>query len=264
MNYPFEILSTEFKDKRVLITGGTKGLGAAVVQRFALSGGKVITTARNRSPDLPNGVHFVEADITTIEGTNLIAAETQKLLGGIDIIVHVTGGSSYVTGGFVAQSEEQWQNNLNWNLLAAVRLDRLLIPAMLEQKTGSVIHVSSTQRVLPLKDWLPYAAAKAALTNYSKALSKEISPKGIRVNTVSPGWINTEVAKATVEGFATANQVSIEQATQTFMDGIGGIPIGRPAEPAEIAELIAFLCSNKAASITGQEYIIDGGTVPTV
>lgn len=265
MNYPFEVISTEFKNKRVLVTGGTKGQGAAIVQRFVLSGAKVITTARHRSSELPEGVHFVEADVMTIEGTNLVAKETQRLLGGVDIIVHVTGGSTSPGGGYVAQSEEVWQDSLNWNLLAAVRLDRLLVPAMLKQNTGSIIHVGSIQRLLPLYEaTIAYAAAKAALTTYSKALSKEISPKGIRVNVVSPGWVSTEASVAFVERIAKANDVSIELATQSVMDGLGGIPIGRPSRPSEIAELVAFLSSDRAASITGQEYIIDGGTVPTI
>lgn len=265
MKYPFEVIDSEFKGKRVLVTGGTKGQGASIVQRFALSGAKVITTARHPDPDLPEGVHFVQADVKTIEGTNLVAEETLKRLGGVDIIVHVTGGSTSPGGGFIAQSEEVWQDSLNWNLLAAVRLDRLLVPTMLKQNTGSIIHVASIQRLLPLYEaTIAYAAAKAALANYSKSLSKEISPKGIRVNVVSPGWVSTEASIAFVERIAETNKISIEQATQSVMDGLGGIPIGRPAKPSEVAELIAFLSSDRAASITGQEYIIDGGTIPTI
>lgn len=265
MKYPYEVLSSEFKDKRVLITGGTKGQGAAIVQRFVLSGAKVLTTARHKSSELPEGVHFVEADVMTIEGTKLVADETLKRLGGVDIIVHVTGGSTAPGGGFIAQSEEVWQAALNWNLLAAVRLDRLLLPTMLEQKTGSIIHVGSIQRLLPLYDaTIAYAAAKAALVNYSKGLSKEISPKGIRVNVVSPGWVSTEATKDFLERIANANDFSIEQAKQSVMNALGGIPIGRPSKPEEVAELVAFLSSERAASITGQEYIIDGGTVPTI
>lgn len=265
MNYPFEVVSSEFKGKRVLVTGGTKGQGASIVQRFVLSGAKVITTARNPSPDLPDGVHFIQADVTTVEGTNLVAEETLKRLGGVDIIIHVTGGSISPGGGFIAQSEEIWQNSLNWNLLAAVRLDRLLVPTMLKQNAGSIIHVASIQRLLPLYEaTIAYAAAKAALANYSKALSKEISPKGIRVNVVSPGWVSTEASVAFVERIASSNNMSNEQATQSVMDGLGGIPIGRPAKPVEVAELVAFLSSDRAASITGQEYIIDGGTIPTI
>ncbi len=265
MNYPFEVNSSEFKDKRVLVTGGTKGQGAAIVQRFALAEARVITSARSHSQDLPTGVHFVEADLTTVEGTQLVAEETLARLGGVDIIVHVAGGSSSPGGGFVAQTEEEWKKALDLNLFIAVRLDRLLAPSMLKQGSGSIIHVSSIQRSLPLyESTMAYAAAKAALTNYSKSLSNELAPKGVRVNIVSPGWVSTDASHAMMERIAATNNITIEQAVQSVMDGLGGIPLGRPAKPAEVAELIAFLSSDRAASITGHEYIIDGGTIPTI
>ncbi|PJZ84913.1 SDR family oxidoreductase [Leptospira harrisiae] len=265
MNYPFEVNRSEFKDKRILITGGTKGQGAAIVQRFALSGAKIVTTARNKSKEIPNGVHFIEADLTTVEGTNSVSKETIAILNGIDLIVHVAGGSDSPGGGFIAQTEGEWKKAFDLNLFAAVRLDRMLVPTMMKSGSGSIIHVSSIQRSLPLyESTIAYAAAKAALTNYSKSLSKEIAPKGIRVNVVSPGWVSTDASNAMMERIAITNKISIKQAAQTVMDSLGGIPIGRPAKPVEVAELIAFLSSDRAASITGQEYIIDGGTIPTI
>lgn len=265
MTYPFPANSEEFKGRRVLVTGGTKGQGAATVKRFTHSGAKVLTTARTASDELPEGVLFVPSDLTTVEGTQVVANEVLSKLGGVDIIVHVAGGSSSPGGGFMAQTEDEWKKAFDLNLYAAVRLDRLLIPAMLKKNFGSIIHVSSIQRSLPLHDsTIAYAAAKAALTNYSKSLSKEISPKGIRVNTVSPGWVSTEAANAMMERIAVTNKISMQEAIKSVMDGLGGIPIGRPAKPEEVAELIAFLSSERAASITGHEYIIDGGTIPTI
>lgn len=256
---------TEFSGKRVLITGGTKGQGAATVKRFASSGAKVITTARKKSSDLSEGVHFIESDLTTIEGTNLVANETLNILGGIDIIIHVAGGSSSPGGGYAAQTEEEWQKALNFNLFSAVRIDRILLPHLVKQKHGSIIHVSSIQRSLPLyESTIAYAAAKAALTNYSKSLSKEVSPHGVRVNVVSPGWVSTEASIAMMERIAVSKNITLEQATQNVMDALGGIPIGRPTRPEEVAELIAFLSSDKALAMTGHEYIIDGGTIPTI
>lgn len=265
MKYPFNVHNSEFQGKRIFVTGGTKGQGAAIVQRFSLAGAKVITTARKLSDGLPEGVHFVESDLTTIEGTNLVAQATLSKLGGVDIIVHVAGGSSSPAGGFLAQSEEEWKKALDLNLFVAVRLDRLLVPSMLERGNGSIIHISSIQRSLPLHDsTLAYAAAKAALTNYSKGLSKELAPKGIRVNVVSPGWVATEASAAMMERIAATNNITVQEATQSVMDGLGGIPIGRPAMPEEVAELVAFISSERAASMTGHEYIIDGGTIPTI
>lgn len=265
MSYPYEVSPTEFKNKRVLVTGGTAGVGLATVKRFALAGAKVLTTARDTTDQLPKEVIFIKSDLTSVEGINLVAKETLSQLGGIDIIAHVVGGSSSPVGGFSKLSDDDWQKSFNLNLFPAVRLNRLLVPEMLKHGRGSIVHVASIQRSLPLyESTIPYAAAKAALTNYSKSLSKEISPKGIRVNVVSPGWIGTDASNAWLEEIAKTNKITIEQAKQSVMNALGGIPIGRPAKPEEVAELIAFLSSEKAGSINGAEYVIDGGTVPTV
>lgn len=265
MQYPFKVDESEFKNKCVLVTGGTKGQGASIVQRFSLAGAKVVTCARNPAKSLPKGVHFTQADLMTIEGINQLTSETLEVLGNLDIIVHVAGGSRSPGGGFLNQSEEEWKRAFDWNLLIAVRLDRLLIPHMLKNGSGSIVYVSSIQRSLPLfESTLAYAAGKAALTNYSKGLSKEIGPKGLRANVVSPGWVSTEASDAMMERISTTNKITIEEARQSVMDALGGIPIGRPALPAEVAELVAFLSSQRAASITGHEYIIDGGTIPTI
>jgi NAD(P)-dependent dehydrogenase (short-subunit alcohol dehydrogenase family) len=163
-------------------------------------------------------------------------------------------------------SDEEWQKELNINLMAAVRLDRGLLPGMLKQGSGVIIHVSSIQRRLPLYEaTLAYAAAKAAaLTTYSKGLSNEVGPKGVRVNTVAPGFIETSAAQALIERLSKQTGTDMEAARQELMKSLGGIPIGRPGRPEEVAELVAFLVSDRAQSINGSEYVIDGGTIPTV
>ncbi len=256
--------ASEFAGKRVLVSGGTKGLGRATVTRFLQGGAQVITAARGDAKPIADAI-FVQADLTTVDGSVALANAALDRMGGVDIIAHVVGGSTSPGGGFVALTDEHWLAELNLNLLATVRLDRLLVPQMIDRGAGTVVHVTSIQAILPLPDsTTAYAAAKAALRTYSKSISKELGPKGVRVNAVSPGWIATEAAIDFLERLQAANGGTIEDARQLVLDGLGGIPIGRAAEPHEVADLIAYLASDRAAAIHGAEFIIDGGTVRTV
>jgi len=251
--------------RRALVTGGTKGVGAAVVETLRDVGVQVMTTARSIPTRRTEGVCYLAADLSTPEGASAVAQSVLQQLGGIDILVNVLGGSSAPGGGFAALDDTEWSKELNQNLMPAVRLDRELLPSMIAQRSGVIIHVTSIQRLLPLPEsTIAYAAAKAALSTYSKALSKEVTPKGVRVMRVSPGWVETEAAVALAERLAVQAGTDYEGGKQIIMKGLGGIPLGRPAKPKEVADLIAFLVSPRAASITGTEYVIDGGTVPTV
>jgi len=261
--FPFD--PSEFANKRVLVTGGTQGMGEAIVRRLGVGGATVATTARSPLPEGQAPALFVQADVATAEGVERVVSEVLARLGGVDILINNVGGSSAPSGGALALTDNDWQHTLNTNLLAAVRLDRRFLPGMIDRRSGVVVHISSIQRRLPLFEaTLAYAAAKAALTTYSKGLANEVGPKGVRVNSVAPGYIETTAAERLVARLAAGAGTSEDAARQNLMDSLGGIPIGRPGRPEEVAELIAFLASDRAASIHGGEYVIDGGTMPTV
>lgn len=246
--------------KRILVTGGSRGIGAATVAGFRALGASVLSVARSIDPG--DGDAFA-ADLTTAVGCMQVAGEVQRRWGGVDIMVHVLGGSTSPAGGFSALTDDLWQRELDLNLMPAVRLDRALLPGMLAQGDGVVVHVTSIQNRLPLPDsTTAYAAAKAAQSTYSKSLSKEVAAAGVRVLRVSPGWVATEASVALAERLAEQAGTDLDGGKRIIMQALRGIPLGRPAEPREVADLIAFVASPRAGAITGTEYLIDGGTVP--
>jgi len=206
----------------------------------------------------------IKADIGTARGVQNVVDHIQREWGGLDILVNNVGGTETKAGGFEVLSDEDWQRILEVNLLAAVRLDRAFLPGMIERKSGVVIHISSVQHRLPFSNsTLAYAAAKGALATYSKGLAKGVAPKGVRVTMISPGFIETSGAKGMIADISRGSRISEDAARQRIMDMLGGIPIGRPGRPEEVAELVAFLASDRGAFISGADYIIDGGTMPT-
>ena len=262
-DHPFPVDRNEFAGKRVLITGGTKGLGAAMAQRFVASGAKVAITARSRAARDSDSTLFVRADLSTAAGAQTVIDRIHDAWGGLDILIDNVGASDARSGSFAALSDEVWQNTLNINLLSAIRLDRAFVPGMMERRSGVVIHIGTIWHRLPQPDAaLAYCAAKAALSAYSKGLAKAVAAQGVRVNMVSPGFIETEAAHSWIMEIARSQGIEEEGARQQIIARSGGIPLGRTGRPAEIAELVAFLASDRAAFASGVDYFLDGGAFP--
>lgn len=263
--YEFEVQNDEFHGKRVLVTGGSKGIGAALVRRFHMGGAGVAATGRTLPPEGSDASLFVQADVGAMTGVQRLIDRLQCDWGGIDILINNVGGTETKRGGFEVLTDEDWQNILNVNLLAAVRLDRAFLPGMIERASGVVIHVLSVSHRLPFSNsTLAYAAAKGALSTYSKGLAKAVAPQGVRVNAISPGFIETSGAHGMIKDISRGADISEDAARTRIVEMLGGIPIGRPGRPEEVAELVAFLASERAAFISGVDYVIDGGTIPTV
>lgn len=255
----------DLEGKIALVTGGTKGIGKAIAERLAQAGAQIIVTARNHPGEMDTNYHFIAADLSQPADVFRVANETNELFGGVDILINNMGANTFPGGGFSTLTDEHWDQALQVNLLSSVRLDRALLPKMLEKKSGVIIHISSTSGQFPIwESTMAYSAAKAALNAYSKSLADEVAVKGVRVVTVSPGLNKTEAMTTFLTDLAQKANITVEEMTQKLFDRVGGVPMGRMAEPKETAELVHFLVSPSASYITGANYIIDGGNFPIV
>ncbi|WP_328560321.1 SDR family oxidoreductase [Streptomyces coelicoflavus] len=242
----------ELVGKRALVTGGTRGIGAAIVRRLLDAGAEVITTARSAAGPAPEGAGFVQTDVRTLAGAQALAGAAREALGGVDILVHNAGGARPHKDGLVIPDEE-WLDTLNLNLLAAVRLNSLLAPGMRERRSGAIVHISSAAVAPPAPPFLHYQAAKAALDNYNAGLAATLAPSGVRVNTVSPGRTATPGGEETREHWASLDAGPA---------ATGTAPLGRDGLPDDIAHAVLFLVSDRAGWVTGTSLAVDGGEFP--
>jgi NAD(P)-dependent dehydrogenase (short-subunit alcohol dehydrogenase family) len=252
----------ELEGARAVVTGGTKGLGAAIARHLDAAGAQVVVAARSRGDQQIVG-QFVAADLSTPDGPRDLAATALELLGGVDILIDNAASQTRVPDGVLAMSDADWLADLSGTLLSAVRLDRELLPVMIAQRSGVIVHIGSNAARWPQPAALAYAAAKAALTTYSKGLANQVGPHGIRVNVVAPGVIETAGLGARLQVLAEEDGTDIDTARRTFSAQFG-IPLGGVGAPDDVAELVTFLASPRARYITGTVHVIDGGLLPTV
>jgi NAD(P)-dependent dehydrogenase (short-subunit alcohol dehydrogenase family) len=252
--------------KVAIVTGASKGIGLAVVRGLAAAGAHVIAGARTSSAGLDElvragQVQAAAVDLTTAEGSaSLVGLAGQR----IDILVNNVGGAPARTGGFLSITDEDWLSTFNINVMAAVRTTRAALPAMLAAGKGAIVNTGSVNSYLPDPAVMDYSAAKAALANFAKALSKEVGPHGIRVNSVSPGPVATDLWLGAAGVAATVSAATGTDPKDVAGQAASQMVTGRFTTPAEVADLVLFLASERAANITGADYAIDGGLVQTL
>ncbi|RKR84652.1 NAD(P)-dependent dehydrogenase (short-subunit alcohol dehydrogenase family) [Mucilaginibacter gracilis] len=245
--------ANEFQGKKALVTGGSRGIGAATAQRLIDGGATVAVAARSRHEQTPAGASFIQGDITTLAGANDVTEDALKILGGLDILVNNAGAATPRLPGIEMITDEDWMDSLMINFMSAVRITNPLLNALRQSGSGAIVNVSSGG-VIPFHGFLAhYGAAKAALSSYTKSLAKELGPAGIRVNIVTPGAILTPGGNEGREQLAAAFGITVEQLFKA-------IPLeGKPGTAADMAEMIAFLVSDRAAYITGHNHFVSGG-----
>jgi NAD(P)-dependent dehydrogenase (short-subunit alcohol dehydrogenase family) len=262
-------MDLELKDHVAIVTGGSKGIGLAVTRTLLAEGARVVSVSRTKAPDLDERtgerLSHLGADLVETGAADRIVAHAVDRYGTIDSLVNVAGGPppgvEMPRTSFMDASDVEWRAMFELNLFAAVSLIRAAVPIMLRGGGGSIVNVSSTHARQPFPN-VDYAAAKAGLSNLTKALSEEYAPQGIRVNTVSPGPVRTPwwtdpdgVADILAARFGADRDEVIDTAVPEAMN----LSTGRLADPQEVADQIALLVSPRSASTTGADIAVDSG-----
>ncbi|MGW0904407.1 oxidoreductase [Streptomyces sp. NPDC002853] len=260
-------MELDLNGKTAVVTGASRGIGLATVRALMSEGVRVVGAARTITPELKeSGAFAVSADLSTPDGVAVLMDGAFAELGGIDLLVNNVGaGDAVKPVGFLDTDDDQWHGVFDLNLLSAVRVSRAALPSLIE-RGGAIVNVSSINSRLPAAGPVAYSAAKAALTSLGKSLAEEFGPRGVRVNTVSPGAVRTAIWEDP-DGFGGEIAAGAGMEHGAFLAQIPtafGITSGRITEPREVAALITFLLSGVAGNVTGADYVIDGGTVKTV
>lgn len=254
--------------KVAVVTGASKGIGLAITRSLAVEGVRVVAGALHGSPDLDHlaidfDVHPVQVDLTDPNGPAALVSEAVSRFGGLDILVNNVGGVRPRLDGFLAVTDDDWAWALGLNLLPAVRSMRAALPYLVERPGSSIVTISSVNAFLPDPTVIDYSAAKGALSNLSKSLSKEFGPLGVRVNTVSPGPVQTDLWLGD-EGVA----ITIARAKGARPDEVAAgaaaqSPTGRFTTTQEVADLVLLLASDRTGNVTGSNFVVDGGLTTT-
>lgn len=246
-----------------VVSGGTKGIGAAVVERLRADGYVVVTGSRSAEPSETEGLTVVRADLGSAEGVETLAA-AGLARGPVTALVNNVGQFDF-RASFLEVTDEQWTHGFSVNVLSAVRLTRALLPSLLETG-GAVVNVSSINARLPFPMVVDYSAHKAAMTNLTTALSEEFAPRGVRVNTVSPGPVLTPGTTGdggTADYLATAAGTTREHMLESGMPEAMRVTMGRLGGADDVAAAVSFLLGPEARWITGSDLVVDGGVMKT-
>jgi NAD(P)-dependent dehydrogenase (short-subunit alcohol dehydrogenase family) len=256
--------------RTVVVTGAGRGIGLAVVEAFLAAGSRVVAGSRERTEALDQHVKqgaeltVVELDLATPDAPAALVAEAVALHGGVDVLVNNVGAVRPRVDGFLGVTDEDWEWTFTVNFMAAVRATRAALPHLLATGAGRIVTVSSVNARLPDPLVIDYGAAKAALTNFCKALSKEVGPRGVRVNTIGPGPVETALWQGAGGVAATVGQSQGVDPREVARGAADQSVTGRFTQPSEVADLVLYLAGPSAANITGADFVIDGGLVESL